>query len=103
MTMFIDTIPVIHSYSTGMQKVKQITPENVFEEHEVSLLYNNFKERQPDNKKLVLSLLEEFHSKAHSVFTKQTGMTRAYFFKLKQSLKNEYIRYMENNGYKIER
>ena len=103
MTMFIDTIPVIHSYSTEIKREKLITPENVFEEHEVSLLYDNFKERQPDNKKLVLSLLEEFHSKAHNVFTKQTGMTRAYFFKLKQSLKNEYIRYMENNGYKIER
>ena len=102
MTMYVDTIPVIHKYSTEVGMIKSITPENVFEGHEVSLLYNNFKERQPDNKKLVLSLLEEFHSKAHSVFTKQTGMTRAYFFKLKQSLKNEYIRYMENNGYKFE-
>lgn len=103
MTMFIDTIPVIHNYSTELKRVKSITPENVYEEHEVNALYDSFKEKQPDNKKLVLSLLEEYHSKAYRVFIEKTGMTRAYFFKLKDSLKNEYIRYMEKNGYKIER
>lgn len=103
MTMFIDTIPIIHTQFSRARMEKRITPENEFEEHEVNALYDSFKEKQPDNKKLVLSLLETYQSKAYKVFTEKTGMTRAYFFKLKESLKNEYVRYMEKNGYKIER